>query len=60
MKNFRLHWIPHELTTSLRQTRMETCRELLPILKAHKKNKFQIFVTRDENWLALEFYHSTK
>jgi hypothetical protein len=38
MKIFHFRWIPHELTTSLRQIRMETCRAILPILKAHEKN----------------------
>jgi histone-lysine N-methyltransferase SETMAR len=57
---FYLHWIPHELTTNLRQIRVETCRELLPTLIAHEKNKFQRFVTGDENWFTLEFHHSTK
>jgi hypothetical protein len=27
---------------------METCRELLPILKTYEKNKFQRSVTQDE------------
>jgi hypothetical protein len=49
MKNLHLRWIPPELTTNLRQIRMKTCRELLPILKTHAKNKFQRFVTRREN-----------
>jgi hypothetical protein len=49
MKDFHLRWIPHDLTTSLRQIRMEICRELLPILKAHENNKFQRFVTGDES-----------
>jgi hypothetical protein len=49
VKNCHLHWIPHELTTSLRQIRMETYRELLPILKGHEKNKLQRFVTWDES-----------
>jgi hypothetical protein len=39
---------------------METCRELLSILKAHGKNEFPRFVTGDESWFALEFHHSTK
>jgi DNA-binding transcriptional ArsR family regulator len=49
MKFFHLRWIPHELTASLRQIRMETCRVLLPILNAHEKNKFQGFVTGGES-----------
>jgi hypothetical protein len=60
MKIFHLRWIPHELTISLRQIWMETCRDLLPILKAHKKNIFQRFVTGDENWFPLEFHCSLK
>jgi hypothetical protein len=39
---------------------METCRESLPILKAHERNKFQRFATGDENWLTLKFHHYTK
>jgi hypothetical protein len=39
---------------------METCSELLLILKAHKKNTFQRFVTGDESWFTVEFHHSTK
>jgi hypothetical protein len=58
--NFHWRWIPHELTASLRQVRMETYRELLPILQIHEKNNIQRFVTGDESWFALEFHHSTK
>jgi hypothetical protein len=58
--NFHLCWIPHELTTGLRQIRIETCRELSLILKAHENNKFQRFVTGDESSFPLEFHHSTK
>jgi histone-lysine N-methyltransferase SETMAR len=39
---------------------METCRELLSLLKAHKKNNFQRCVTEDESWFTLEFHHSAK
>jgi hypothetical protein len=39
---------------------MENCPELLPILKAHEKNKFQRFVTGDESWFTLEFHYSMK
>jgi hypothetical protein len=60
MKNFHLRWIPHELTTSLRQIQMETYRELLPILKVCEKKKFQRFVTEDESWFTLESHHSAK
>jgi hypothetical protein len=49
VKNFHLRWIPHELTTSSRQIRMETCRELLPILKRHEKRKVQRVMTEDES-----------
>jgi hypothetical protein len=59
-KTVHLRWIPHELTTSLRQVRMETCRELLPILKTHEKNKNQRFVTGGESWFTLEFHHFRK
>jgi hypothetical protein len=41
LKNCNLRWIAHELSTSLRQIPMETCRELLPILKAHAKINFK-------------------
>jgi hypothetical protein len=41
LKIFHLRWIPHELTTNLRQIRMEICRELLLILKATGKIKFK-------------------
>jgi DNA-binding transcriptional ArsR family regulator len=60
MRNFHLRWISHELTTNLQQVRMETCREVLPILKGHKRNRNQRFVTGDESWFTLEFHHSTK
>jgi hypothetical protein len=39
MKNVHLRWIPHELTTSLRQIRMEMCRELLLILKGSREKQ---------------------
>jgi hypothetical protein len=60
MTIFHSHWIPHELTISLRQIRMETYRELWPILKTHEKTKFQRCVTGDESWFTLEERHSTK
>jgi hypothetical protein len=50
----------HELTASLRQIRMETCRERLPILKVHETNKFHRFVTGDESQFTLEFHYSAK
>jgi hypothetical protein len=46
--------------TSSRQIQIETCQELLPVLKTHEKNKHQRFVTRDESWFTLEFHHSTE
>jgi hypothetical protein len=45
MKSFDLYWSPSGLTTGLRQIRMETCRELSPILETHDKTKFQRLVT---------------
>jgi hypothetical protein len=59
MENLHLRWASHELTTSLQQIRMETCRELLLILEAHEKDTFRRFVTGDESWSTLEFHHST-
>jgi hypothetical protein len=41
MKNFHLCWISHELAASLRQIRMEPCRELLPILNAQVQINFK-------------------
>jgi DNA-binding MarR family transcriptional regulator len=55
MKSFHLRWIPHELTTSLRQIWMEICRDSSPILKAHQKNTFQRSVTGDESCLTWNF-----
>jgi hypothetical protein len=60
LKIFHLRWIPHALTTSSQQIRMETCRALLPILKVRAKNEFQRYVTGDGSWLTLGFRHSTK
>jgi hypothetical protein len=60
MKIFHLRWIPHELATNLRQIRVETCQELLSVLKAHEKQEFQRFVTEDDSWFTLEFHHSMK
>jgi hypothetical protein len=60
MKHFRLHWISHELMTSLRPIQMETRRDLLLILNTPEKNKFQRVVTEDESWFTLEFHHSMK
>jgi hypothetical protein len=59
MKDFHLHWIPQELTASLRQILMETCRELFPILMTHENNKFQRFVTGGKSCFTLECHHST-
>jgi hypothetical protein len=60
MKIFHIRCFPHESTTSLRHIRIETCRELLPILEAHDKHKFQRFVTGDESRFTLEFHNSAK
>jgi hypothetical protein len=60
VKILHLRWVPHGFTNSLRQIGMETCPELLFILKAHEKNRCQIFATGDKTWFTLEFLHSTK
>jgi hypothetical protein len=39
---------------------METCRELLHILKAPEKSKFQKCMTGDESWFTLEFHYYPK
>jgi hypothetical protein len=39
---------------------METCRKLLPIVKAHEKNNLQKFVTGEESWFTLGFHSFMK
>jgi transposase len=48
-----LRWIPHTLTSDLKQVRLTMCLELLPKLRAHAHNNWRELVTGDESW----FYH---
>jgi hypothetical protein len=59
MKIFHLRWIPH-VSRKLRETRLEKCRELLPMLEGMEKNNFRNLVTVDESWFTLELKHSAK
>jgi hypothetical protein len=44
----------------LRETRLEKCRELLPMLEGLERNNFRSFMTGDESWSTLQFQHSAK
>jgi histone-lysine N-methyltransferase SETMAR len=48
-----LRWIPHALTSELKQVRLTMCLQLLPKLRAHAHNNWRYLVTGDESW----FYH---
>jgi hypothetical protein len=60
MKNFHVRLILHGLTEKLRESRLEKCRELLPMLEGMDGNNFRSLVTGDESWFTLEFQHSAK
>jgi hypothetical protein len=60
MENFHLRWIPDALSQSLRESRPEQCRKLLPIGEGMEKTDFHSLVTGDESWFTLEFRHSAK
>jgi hypothetical protein len=48
-----LRWIPHALTSELRQVRFDLCLQLLPKLRVHAYDNWRHLVTGDESW----FYH---
>jgi transposase len=60
MKNFYLRWIPYRLTDDLRQRRVSTCEELLPLLETQEQRQFRDLVTGDESWFTLEYEHQTQ
>jgi hypothetical protein len=50
-KSFHLHWVPHLLTSDLREKRKEYARVMLPFLHTVKRDGWHRFVTGDESWL---------
>jgi ABC-type uncharacterized transport system permease subunit len=51
---------PPSVDRKLKETRLEKCRELLPMLEDMERNNFRNLVTGDESWFTLEFQHSAQ
>jgi hypothetical protein len=45
-----LQWIPHALTSELKQVRFDLCLQLLPKLRAHVQENWRHLATGDESW----------
>jgi hypothetical protein len=50
-----LRWVPHDLTSELKQVRFDFCLQLLPTLRAHAHNNWWHLVTGDERWFYYEY-----
>jgi hypothetical protein len=55
-----LQRVVHQLTGNLQPIQVETCRQLLPILKSQEQSKIHRFLIGDVSWSTLEFHHSMK
>jgi ABC-type uncharacterized transport system permease subunit len=51
---------PACIDRKLRETRLEKCREFLPVLEGLERKNFRNLVTGNESWFTLEFQHSAK
>jgi hypothetical protein len=49
-------WIPHALTTELKQVRFDLCFQLLPKLPAHPHDNWWHLTTGDENWFITNMF----
>ncbi|KAA6357905.1 MAG: putative mariner transposase [Streblomastix strix] len=49
-------WVPHTLSRSNKDQRVEYSKELLPQIKSFVKNNFLDIVTGDETWIYLKNY----
>jgi hypothetical protein len=58
MKNFHLHWAPHQLTDNLRHVTTAKCGELLRALEAMQRTHFRHIIAGDESWFDLEYWHA--
>ena len=58
--NCNLRWIPHQLTTELKQIRIETSKQLLATIEKAEKNNFHFFLTGDESWFSYNFEPTTQ
>jgi transposase len=50
-----LQWIPHALTSGLKQVRFDLCSQLLPKLPAHMHGNWWHLVTGNEGWFYCEY-----
>jgi hypothetical protein len=50
MRNFRLRWVPHDLTGSPKAQRVKDSRGLLKALKVDARDNFVNIITRNESW----------
>jgi hypothetical protein len=49
LKKFLLRWVPHTLTSQLRQKRVELSSQLLQVLESQQRVSFRDIVTGDES-----------
>jgi hypothetical protein len=49
-----LRWIPHALTSELKQIRFDLYSQLLPKFRAHTHDNWRRLVTGDESWFDCE------
>lgn len=54
-KNYCLRVVPYELTSELKEKRIEGAKELLSILNKHKTQGFYRLLTGDESWFYLRY-----
>jgi hypothetical protein len=50
-----LRWIPHALTSGLKQTHFDLCLQMLPKLRAHAHDNWRHLITENESWFYYEY-----
>jgi hypothetical protein len=53
-KSFHLRWVPHLLTSDLRQKRKDDARAMLPLLHAAQRDGWHHLVSGDESWFFFD------
>lgn len=59
-KNKSLRWIPHILTTELKNQRIQKSKDLLYEIQLAKINNYKYFITGDESWFYYTFNQNSK
>ena len=54
-----LKWIPHNLNSSQKVSRINQSKRLLKILQAARQNNYRSLITGDESWFYLSTDHKT-